>query len=355
MGALFSLAVVLLLSLVAYIGVEFVGMQSFFGIVIPYVAVLTIIVGVVYRVVTWGKSPVPFAISTSCGQQKSLPWINQSKLDNPSTTSGVIGRMALEILLFRSLFRNNTSELRGGRLAYSSGKWLWVAALAFHWTFLIVLIRHMRFFANPSPAYVSALESLDGFVQIGAPRLYLTGVILLVAVGYLLYRRLAVRTVRYISLAADYFPLFLIISIATTGILMRYFLKVDIVSVKELTMGLIGFSPVIPDGIGVIFYIHVFLVSTLFVYFPFSKLVHAGGVFLSPTRNLANDSRMKRHINPWNYPVKLHPYEEYEDDFREKMEKAGIPVEIPSAKAPAEAESESSNETNDAEIPVGEE
>jgi hypothetical protein len=51
------------------------------------------------------------------------------------------------------------------------------------------------------------------------------------------------------------------------------------------------------------------------------------GVFLSPTRNLANNNRAVMHVNPWNYPVKVHTYAEYEDDFREKMKAAGLPVE----------------------------
>jgi hypothetical protein len=51
------------------------------------------------------------------------------------------------------------------------------------------------------------------------------------------------------------------------------------------------------------------------------------GVFLSPTRNLANSNRRVRHVNPWDYPVKVHAYEEYEDDLRDKMKAAGIPVE----------------------------
>ncbi|MEW6607798.1 MAG: menaquinol oxidoreductase, partial [bacterium] len=72
---------------------------------------------------------------------------------------------------------------------------------------------------------------------------------------------------------------------------------------------------------------HLFLVCILLIYFPFSKLVHMGGIFLSPTRNLANNNRMKRHINPWNYPVKVHTYEEYEEHYREKMKQVGIPVE----------------------------
>jgi nitrate reductase gamma subunit len=141
-----------------------------------------------------------------------------------------------------------------------------------------------------------------------------------------------------VSLPADYFPLFLILGIVLSGIFMRYFVKTDIVSVKELTMGLVTFHPRIPEGVGTIFYIHVFLVSVLLIYFPFSKLMHMGGVFLSPTRNLANNNRMKIHVNPWNYPVKVHTYEAYEDEFREKMVEAGLPVEKPLEQQPENKE-----------------
>jgi hypothetical protein len=55
--------------------------------------------------------------------------------------------------------------------------------------------------------------------------------------------------------------------------------------------------------------------------------MHLGGVFMSPTRNLANDSRMRRHVNPWNYDVEVHTYEEYEDEFRDVMRGAGLPLE----------------------------
>ena len=171
------------------------------------------------------------------------------------------------------------------------------------------------------------LESLDGFFQVAAPVLYLTDLIFLGAVTFLFLRRVIIPHVRYISLAADYFPLFLIFSIGLSGVLMRYFFKTDIVGIKQITMGIITLKPVVPQGIGIIFYIHLFLVSALFTYFPMSKLMHMAGVFLSPTRNLANNNRAVQHVNPWNYPVKVHTYEEYEDDFREKMKAAGIPVE----------------------------
>ncbi|MEC4684837.1 MAG: sulfate reduction electron transfer complex DsrMKJOP subunit DsrM [Nitrospirota bacterium] len=329
MGALLSFFVVIVLVLLALAGIKGAGLYVLFGTIIPYAAVATFILGVILRVIKWSRSPVPFHIPTTCGQEKSLPWIKYSKLESPAGTMGVIGRMALEVLLFRSLFRNLKTEQRddGAKLVYGSNKWLWLGGLAFHWSMLIVIIRHLRFFTQPVPFFVNIIDSLDGFLQIGTPHLLMTGVILLLAVTYLFLRRVFIPQVRYISLPADYLPLFLIMGIATSGILMRYFFKVDIIHVKELTLGLATLNPNIPAGIGVIFYIHLFLISSLFAYFPFSKLMHMGGVFLSPTRNLANNSRMKRHVNPWNYPVKVHTYEEYEDEFREKMKDAGIPVE----------------------------
>ncbi|KKM09743.1 menaquinol oxidoreductase [Clostridiales bacterium PH28_bin88] len=328
MGIKISLLAVTALILIVFLGVQGAGLHLLFGVIVPYIAVVTFLAGLVFRVIKWGRAPVPFRIPTTCGQQKSLPWITASKLDNPSGTAGVVGRMALEVLLFRSLFRNTKAELRQGpKLAYHWEKWLWLAALAFHWSFLIIFFRHLRFFTEPVPFLVQAVEGFDGFLRVGLQALYVTDVALLAAVTYLFVRRVAVPQVRYISLPADYFPLLLILGVALSGVLMRYFIRVDITAVKELAMGLATFHPRVPEGIGVMFYIHVFLVSTLFAYFPFSKLVHMGGIFLSPTRNLANNSREHRHINPWNYPVKVHTYEEYEEEFRKKMLGAGLPVE----------------------------
>jgi len=325
---LYSLIAVIALFLVAYVGVEALGLQWLFGIIIPFLALITFIVGFVMRVNDWARSPVPFRIPSTCGQQKSLPWIKHSKIDNPFSTGGVIIRMILEILLFRSLFRNTKCTMNeGAKISYVWEKWLWLFSLAFHYSFLIVLVRHLRFFLEPVPVCFQILDKLDGFLQIGLPGVMLSGIVLLAAVIFLLLRRIIISQVRYFSLAADFFPLFLIIGIAVSGIMMRYFIKVDIVGVKELTMGLVTFHPHIPEGIGAVFYVHVFFVSVLLAYFPFSKLMHLAGIFLSPTRNLPNNNRAYRHINPWNPKVKVHTYEEYEDDFREKMIEAGLPVD----------------------------
>jgi nitrate reductase gamma subunit len=288
----------------------------------------------------WGRSAVPFRIPTTCGQQMSLPWIEQNKIDNPSTTWGVIARMFFEIVTFRSLFRNTRAAKKDSdRLQYKLEIFLWIGALAFHYTFLTVLVRHLRFFTEPVPGFVQLIERVDAFFQFGLPVVYLSGIVLLAAVLYLFLRRIFIPNLKYISLASDYFPLFLIGGIALTGILMRYFTKVDVTATKELAMGLVTFRPTIPAGIDGIFYVHLFFVSVLLAYFPFSKLMHLGGVFLSPTRNLPTDTRARRHVNPWNYPVKVHTYEAYEDEFREKMVEAGLPVDKqPEPQAPEEKE-----------------
>lgn len=332
-----SLIAVIVLFLAAYAGAQQgAGLQVVFGIIVPYLAVILFVVGFARRVMGWSRSAVPFQITTTCGQQSSMPWIKQDKIDNPSSTFGVIVRMFLEIVCFRSLFRNTRMKLNGGtRLTYQLEIFLWVGALAFHYAFFTVVVRHLRFFTEPIPFFVTLLEKVDGFMRIevlydviqsGLPGVYMSGLVLLAAAFYLFLRRVSIPNVRYISLPADFFPLFLIMGIALSGIFMRYFTKVDIVAIKELTMGLVTFRPTIPDGVSSLFFAHMFLVSILLAYFPFSKLMHMGGVFLSPTRNMTGNTRQVRHVNPWNHPVKVHTYEEYEDDFREKMVEAGLPV-----------------------------
>ncbi|MEZ4603185.1 MAG: hypothetical protein R2861_07215 [Desulfobacterales bacterium] len=95
---LYSLLAVVVLGLVAYLGAGAAGLQGVFGIFIPYLAVVIFIAGFIYRMMDWAKSPVPFRIPTTCGQQQSLDWIKQNKIDNPSTLPGVLARMFLKLL-----------------------------------------------------------------------------------------------------------------------------------------------------------------------------------------------------------------------------------------------------------------
>jgi nitrate reductase gamma subunit len=329
MGAFVSLIAVAALVLVALFAVGVGDLQFLFGVIVPGVAFAVFLGGILYRVVRWARAPVPFRIPTTSGQQRSLPWIKNQEFESPSGTFGVLGRMFLEVLFFRSLFRNHRVELIPDKekVNYIGTKYLWAAAMAFHWSMLVIVLRHFRFFVEPVPRWVEVLQSVDGFFQVGVPVIFATSALFVVALCYLLLRRLADGKVRYISLPSDYFALYLLLGIGLSGLLIRHLEKVDIVRVKAAIAGWTSLQPMVPEGVGVLYFVHVFLVSTLLVYFPFSKLLHAPGVFLSPTRNLANSNRRRRHVNPWNPPIVGHTYAEWEEEFHDKVVAAGFPLD----------------------------
>ena len=321
-------AVVVLLTVVALAGAQVAAGRLVLSVGLPYVAALTLLAGLVWRVASWARSPVPFRIPTTCGQQRALDWIPSSRLDNPSTGLGAAVRVLLEVVAFRSLFRGVRAHQRpDGKLVYRSEKLLWAAGLGFHASLLVIVLRHARLFFEPVPAFVTWLQAVDGFFAVGVPELYLSDVVLLAALAVLLGRRLADARLRYLSLPADYLPLLLLGAIAASGVLLRHFYRTDLVAVKNLVLSLASLRPDTSFAGGALAFVHLLLVCALAVYFPFSKLVHMAGVFMSPTRNLANSSRRVRHVNPWNAPVPYHTYAEWEDEFRQKLKTAGLPVE----------------------------
>jgi nitrate reductase gamma subunit len=296
-----------------------------------YLALLVFLAGMTWRAWRWAATPVPFRIPTTAGQQRSLAWIRASRLESPGTPAGVAGRMALEVLLFRSLFRDTRSRLEPGpRLTLIERKALWLAALAFHWSLLIIVVRHLRLLLNPVPGWVTAVVSADGFLQAGVPSWYLSDVAVGLALGYLLFRRLRDPLLRYLTQPADYLALALLLAVVGTGLVMRYAVRPDVVGVKAFAAGVAALRPAPLDAPSAWFAAHVLSVCVLAAFFPFSKLVHAAGVFFSPTRNLANDSRARRHVNPWNGPVPTRSHEDWE---RELVTSRKSPVKSPGQKS----------------------
>ncbi|MBN1279967.1 MAG: sulfate reduction electron transfer complex DsrMKJOP subunit DsrM [Chlorobium sp.] len=325
---LIPLAMVVVLALVPFIGVQYLGMSYLFGVIIPYAAVALFVAGFFYRMVDWLGRPVPYNITSTCGQEQSLEWIKQDSIESPSKPWHAAVRVLMEVFLFRSLFRNNKAELRKGPdLVYGSAKWLWLGGLVFHWSLLVIVLRHARFFFVMTPGFADSLEQMDSFFDITLPAFYLTDALVLSAITFLFVRRVTDAKMRIISLPTDYFPLFLLGGIVGAGVLMRYIAKVDVMPVKDQMLRLMSFSFEPPGEIGTLFYVHLFLVCVLLLYFPFSKLVHMGAIFLSPTRTMLNNSREKMHVNPWRKPMRIRTYGEYEDDYREKMKKAKLPIE----------------------------
>jgi nitrate reductase gamma subunit len=286
--------------------------------------------GVCWRLWRWIRTPEPFRIPTTTGQQRSIDQVRPSRIESPSTRAGVIGRMALELLLFRSLFRNTAAGPTFGngdvaaRPVFLERKGLWLGATAFHWSLFIILVRHLRFFVDPIPRAAGALAALDGFFEVGWPHWYATDLVVIAALLYLLGRRLANPLLRYLTRPADYLALAALLTAAGSGILLRYVARPDLVAVRQFTLGLAALSPRPIPAPGFWLATHLLSAALLLLLLPATKLMHACGAWLSPTRNQPNDSRARRHVNPWNAPVPVHTYEAWEAEFRDKLEAAGL-------------------------------
>ncbi|MBF0455089.1 MAG: respiratory nitrate reductase subunit gamma [Magnetococcales bacterium] len=197
----------------------------------------------------------------------------------PVTRLGVMGRLFREVVFFESLFK-------GDKLA-------WIASYLFHGALAVVLIRHIRYFVDPLPALFAHFQIFG----------ILAGLAMVGGLGLLFLRRLVIDRVRYISSPSDYLVLLLLIGIGVTGLAMTFLFRPDIVTIKEVMTNLFSFSslslPLFSFG-DALFILHLSLVGLLLVIFPFSKLMHMGGIFFSPTRNQVDNPREVRHVNPWD-------------------------------------------------------
>jgi nitrate reductase gamma subunit len=235
---------------------------SVFFIGLSYCAALALIVGLAAKLWSYLRTPMPWPGTITPG---------------PQTEGGAALRVAGDVLIFPSLFK--------------ADKALWAGAWVFHVTLAAILFRHLRYFTYPVPSLVTFMEPVALIFG------YLFGVALL----YLLWRRLALPRTLYISNMPDYFALALLGGIAATGILVSHWLHVSIVDVKAYVLGLMTLHPIAPPN-HPLFLLHLFLVLLLMIYFPASKLLHAGGIFFSPARNQPwrVQEAGSRYVNEWD-------------------------------------------------------
>lgn len=224
-----------------------------------YTATTVLIAGLAYRIVRYARTPAPLKIPTTPA---------------PTTLPGVVLRMLKEVFLFSSLFKAN--------------KPTWIFGWLFHFAMLIVLLGHLRYFLEPVWPWVYVVQRYGVY----------TGSVMLVGLAGLWLRRIVVDRVRYISAPSDHLMLALLAAIAVTGILMRTVFYTNPVAVKFFVQGLIDFDwqPIPSDAI---LLIHLGLVVTLMIIFPYSKLLHAPAIFFSPTLNQVDNPREHRHLASW--------------------------------------------------------
>ncbi len=224
-----------------------------------YFASLVLVVGLGMKISSYARTPAPLKIPTTPA---------------PTTRTGVVLLMLREVALFQSLFRGNL--------------WIWVFGWLFHASLLLVGIRHLRYFIEPVWGWVAFLQPFGMYA----------GLTMVAGLGGLWVRRLWVERIRYISTLSDHLMLVLLLLIGCSGLVMSFVTRTDIVQVKVYFLGLLGMDwQALPTDLAL--YAHLALVLGLMLIFPFSKLLHAPGVFFSPSRNQVDNPRERRHIAAW--------------------------------------------------------
>ncbi len=224
-----------------------------------YAAFIVLVGGIIYRVRQYSATPIPLKIPTTPA---------------PTTRGGVVLRMGREVVFFESLFKSN--------------KWIWLFGWVFHFALVLVLLRHLRYFTQPVWEWVVLLQPFGKYA----------GFAMVAGLLALWARRFIVPRVRYISAPSDHLMLALIVAIGVSGLGMKYVDPTDIVALKAFFLGLMYFDwqPIPGDTV---LLIHLALVAILMIIFPISKLLHAPGLFFSPSRTMVDDPREVRHLPTW--------------------------------------------------------
>ena len=232
---------------------------AFIYAVLFYTATAVLVIGVGLKIRSYTRTPAPLKIPTTPA---------------PTTTAGVALRLTREVVFFESLFK--------------ASKWTWLFGWLFHAALLLVLLRHVRYFQQPVWALIAFVQPFGTYAAFA----------MVAGLAGLWARRWLVDRVRYISTPSDHLHLALLLAIALSGMAMRFVAPTDIVAVKAFMLGLMRFD-IQPLPSDPLLLLHLALVALLMLVFPISKLLHAPGLFFSPTRNQADTSRETRHIAAW--------------------------------------------------------
>lgn len=240
------------------------AISTFVANVLPYITIVVFIGGLIYRIRGWLNIPVPMPLSVTY----------------PQSRGEQIKNIANEILLFPTLLRNDRN--------------LWIGAWPFHAALAFIIIGHVRLFSEiPDKILLAIGLSEAGIDTLSAVSGKAVGILIVIALIYLLVRRFTQPTVREMSNPADYLVVLLLLAIVTAGNYMRFAMEIDVAEYRGFIGTIFALSPAAPPA-NPVFILHLFLVQSLLIMLPFSKIIHPIGIFF--TQGIKNSLVVLRHV-----------------------------------------------------------
>ncbi|MCF8011469.1 MAG: respiratory nitrate reductase subunit gamma [Clostridiales bacterium] len=231
-------------------------MKLLIGQILPYITIIIFVLGVFYRLGRWVGTQIIHNITLSD------PWLK--------TNGQVAVRIGTEAFLFRNFFIFD--------------KALWAGALLMHLSLLNVLGGHVVGFGTLGTQFAfipGVSEQLSQSLSNDLGTIF--GILLFVALAYLLIRRLSITPIKQLNKPSDILWLVFLLLIVGVGDIMRFFhqFHVEYEPVRDYVIALGTFQPVVNMELlsNPVFLVHFTLVNILLILFPFSKLMHLFGMF----------------------------------------------------------------------------
>jgi len=178
----------------------------------------------------------------------ALRWWEATRRSQPprprgigSTTRAVVGA-SFDIVFLRRLFMVNPA--------------LWLGEWVFHLSLFLVMVRHVRYFMNPIPAWVVWAQTPG----------WIAGFLLPAALLYILAIRLLTGQEKFSS-PANLLMLIDVLAVAVTGLVLSTRYRADLTAVKLFALGIVTFTPA-PPPLGALFLSHLGLALALVLYVP---------------------------------------------------------------------------------------
>jgi len=142
------------------------------------------------------------------------------------------------------------------RRLFLVNKGIWFGEWVFHVSFVLVVMRHLRFFLEPVPAWVVCVQPVGK----------VAGFLLPASLLYILVYRFALERAKYISAYNLFLTLSLLI-VGAAGLLMRTAFPADVIAAKDFVRGWLALAPADAPESG-LFMLHFALAALAVAFLP---------------------------------------------------------------------------------------